>query len=300
MGVEWWINDAVKDEAAASCQRINLKTSELRAEVTRVMTSVARTPENIDLMLAMMRRAQSLDQEVMNWMKSTPETWQYKTVCWEDHVPNGDYSKADVFPGRVDVYNDFWIASVWNLARTTRLILASVTVRCAAWICSPVDYRTTPEYATAARVCVDMITDILASVPYHLGWHSKRRHLFDNDELSGFACGDDDSMKGLAGYFLTWPLACVNCQDYTTDAQRTWVQGRLRYIGDELGVKYAYILSQVSFYARDPNRASCRPKTRPLYCTRALTHSPAPSPHSLHVDSPRRSDGAAVSDGSQL
>ncbi len=115
MGVEWWINDAVKDEAAASCQRINLKTSELRAEVTRLMSTVARTSENVDLMLAMMRRAQSLDQEVVVWMKSLPDNWKYATLCWEDHVPNGDYSKAEVFPGRVDVYNDFWIASVWNM-----------------------------------------------------------------------------------------------------------------------------------------------------------------------------------------
>ncbi len=246
MGVEWWINDAVKDETAASCQHINLKTSELRAEVTRLMSSMTRTPDNVDLMLTMMRRAQALDQELVNWMASLPDNWGYRTLCWEDHVPNGDYAKAETFPGRIDVYNDFWIASVWNLARTTRLILASIAVRCAAWVCAPVDYRTTPEYATAARVCVEMITDILASVPYHLGWHTKRRHLFQSHDLSGFACGDDNSMKGLAGYFLTWPLAIVMGQDYITDAQRVWVQGRLRYIGDELGVKYAHILSQVS------------------------------------------------------
>lgn len=245
MGVEWWINDAVKDEAATACQRINLKTSELRAEITRVMSTVARTPESIDLMFAMMRRAQSLDQEIVNWMKSTPASWQPKTTCWEDKVPDGDYSKAHVFPGRVDVYSDFWIASMWNMARTTRLILASVTVRCAAWICSPVDYRTTPEFATASRTAVEVITDILASVPYHLGWQSKRKDHFD-DNPSGFACGDDNALKGLAGYFVTWSLSCVMSQDYATDAQRTYCRGRLRFIGGELGVRYAVILSQVS------------------------------------------------------
>jgi hypothetical protein len=246
MGVEWWVNDAAKDESAAACQRINLKTSELRAEVTRVMTGASRNPETIEMMLALMARAKTLDQEVVTWMENLPEHFQFKTLCWEDNVPNGDFTKADVFPGRVDVYTDFWIASVWNMGRTIRLILASVTVRCAAWICSPVDYRTTPEYATANRICVDTITDIIASVPYHLGWHAKRKHLFEHPDLSGFACGDDDSMKGLAGYFLTWPLTCVMGQDYTTTAQRQWTMGRLRYIGDHLGVKYAHILSQVS------------------------------------------------------
>lgn len=249
MGVEWWISDAVKDEAAARCQRLNIKTSELRAEVTRLMTTMARTPENIELMLALIRRAQVIDQECVNWTKGLPELWQYKTVAWEDNVPGGNYCKAEVYPGRVDVYTDFWIASVWNMVRVSRICLASVVVRCAAWVCSPVDYRTTPEYATAARTCVDTITDIIASVPYHLGWHLKRKQqlLQKNPNLSGFACGEDDNpgMKGLAGYFLTWPLACLVSQDYSTDSQRAWAIGRLRFIGDELGVKYAHILAEL-------------------------------------------------------
>lgn len=246
MGVDWWLSDAVKNSSAAECQRINIKTSELRAEITRLMSTTARTPENIELMLALIRRAQSVDQECVKWMRNVPDTWKWKSVAWEDSVPSGDFSRAEVFPGRVDVYRDFYIASVWNMVRVSRLILASVIVRCAAWVCSPVDYRTTPEYATAARTCVDTITDIIASVPYHLGWHLKpeRRHLLEK-QLSGFACGEEDSLKGLAGYFLTWPLGCIQGQDYTTDAQRSWIKGRLKYIADELGVKYAHILCQV-------------------------------------------------------
>lgn len=247
MGVDWWISDAVKDEVAAECQRINIKTSELRAEITRLMSTLARSPENIELMLTLIRRAQTVDSECVKWIKNVPESWKWKSVAWEDSVPSGDFSRAEVFPGRVDVYRDFYIASVWNMLRVSRLVLASVIVRCAAWVCSPVDYRTTPEYATAARTCVDTITDIIASVPYHLGWHLKpeRRHLLEK-QLSGFACGEEDALKGLAGYFLTWPLGCIQSQDYTTDAQRSWIQGRLRYIADELGVKYAHILCQVS------------------------------------------------------
>ncbi|CAN8105008.1 unnamed protein product [Discula destructiva] len=252
MGVDWWLSDAVKDQVAADCQRINIKTSELRAEVYRLMSTVARTPENIELMLALIRRAQTIDSECVRWMKNVPGSWKWKSVAWEDSVPSGDFSRAEVFPGRVDIYRDFYIASVWNMVRVSRLILASVIVRCAAWVCSPVDYRTTPEYATAARTCVDMITDIIASVPYHLGWHLKpeRKHLLER-QLSAFACGDENSLKGLAGYFLTWPLTCIQSQDYTTDAQRSWIKGRLRYIADELGVKYAHILMQLN--ARIPS-----------------------------------------------
>lgn len=288
MGVDWWISDAVKDSSAAECQKINIKTSELRAEVTRLMTTVARTPENIELMLTLIRRAQTVDRECVQWMKNVPDSWGYKSVAWEDSVPSGDFSRAEVFPGRVDVYRDFYIASVWNMVRVTRLVLASVIVRCAAWVCSPVDYRTTPEYATAARTCVDTITDIIASVPYHLGWHLKpeRKHLLEK-QLSGFACGDDDSLKGLAGYFLTWPLGCVQSQDYTTDAQRSWLKGRLRYIADELGVKYAHILCQVS-------------SLRPARNHAADIDTQAQRAHTLHADPQGRAHGAALPHGPQL
>lgn len=248
MGAEWWMINSVTDKAASWCQNINLLTAELRAEVTQTMATISRTPESVAIIRGLMRKAQALDADCAKWIENIPDHYRYKTLCWEDHVPGGDYARAEVFPGRVDVYQDFWIASVWNMLRVARIIIHSVLVRCAAWVVAPTDYRTTPEYAASTRVCGEMITDIIASVPYHLGWHSKRRHLFNNDELSGFICGEEDSMKGLAGYFLTWPLACINGQDYVSDVQRRWIIGRLRYIGDELGIRYAHILSQVSTF----------------------------------------------------
>lgn len=250
MGVEWWITDAVNDEHGTQCQRLNIHTGELRAEVNRLMSTASRSPDSIDTMLRMMRKCQELDQECASWARSLPEWFHWKTVAWEDHVPQGDYSKAEAFPGRVDAYQDLWVASIWNLMRCSRLILASLIVRCAAWICSPVDYRTTPEYATCARTCVDIIADVIASVPYQLGWFAKRKHLLEKANLSAFGCGDEDAMKGLPGYFLTWPLACLQGQDYTTDNQRAWVRGRLVHISAELGVRYASMLIQVC-----PNRA---------------------------------------------
>lgn len=245
MGVEWWISDASKNEYATQCQRLNIHTGELRAEVNRMMTSTNRSPESIELMLGMIRRCQTVDQECVNWARDLPDYFQWKTVAWEDHVPHGDYMQAEVFPGRVDAYQDLWVASVWNLMRCSRIILASLIVRCAAWVCSPVDYRTTPEYATAARTCVDTITDIIASVPYQLGWFSKRKHLLEKLNLSSFGCGEEEAQKGLPGYFLTWPLTCVQGQDYVTDSQRTWVKGRLLFIGNQLGVRYANMLTEV-------------------------------------------------------
>jgi hypothetical protein len=223
LDAEWRLEDTAFNKTAVVIQRLMIKTSKIQVQVTEIMNNLGRTLDNVELILDIICRAQAVDQEVTTWQQNVPENWHYTTVAWEDNVLNRDYAKAEVFPGRVDVYNDISMARVMNEARACRLILHSLIVRCAAWICSPVDYRTTLEYATAASVCRDVIADIIASVPYHFGWHLKRKNVIRNTSISTFACGEEDTPKGLAGYFVTWPLTCVVAQDYTTDTQRAWV-----------------------------------------------------------------------------
>ncbi|KAG6057237.1 hypothetical protein E4U17_001532 [Claviceps sp. LM77 group G4] len=256
MDASWWIEDAVRDRHASECQRLCIKVSELRAEANRLLSTLPRSPDNMELIIDVIRRCQEQDQACASWCKDLPDYFQCKTATWEDNVPHGDYTKAEVYPGRVDVYNDTWVATVWNMLRCGRIILNSVIVRCAAWVCAPVDYRTTPEYANAARTTVDIVTDIISSVPYQLGWFCKRKDLLERANLSTFACGEDDSSKGLSGYFMTWPLAFIHSLDYLTDSQRIWVRGRLQYIGTHLGVRYALLLTQLNI--RIPSMLICR------------------------------------------
>ncbi|KAK4140101.1 uncharacterized protein C8A04DRAFT_32388 [Dichotomopilus funicola] len=253
MGTDWWMRDAVIDPTGSACQRLCLEAGEVRSTATRLMTGITRTPDNIRRAQDLVRRSYQLDQAMTHWMASVPESWRARTLCWQYSDPSSvssdgkDYSLAEVFPGRVDLYPDIWVAGLWNQLRAARLALMSIIVRTLAWVNFPGDYRTMPQFASAARLCIDIIADILASVPCCLGWHLKRKDLWPQDMPVGVAGGDGSVSKGLAGYFLAFPLACVLTQDYTTDAQRTYIRGRLRHIGDVLGVKYAHILCLLQF-----------------------------------------------------
>ncbi|SPO01336.1 related to negative acting factor [Cephalotrichum gorgonifer] len=258
MGVEWWVTDAVNDQTATLSQSYAIRMNAIRAEVTKLLTANVRSPEVSQILSGLVRRMQALEHEITVWSDNLPEHWRHVTVAWEDNVPDGDYSRAEAFPGRVDIYCDYWIASVVNMARVTRLHLAATIVRCVAWICAPADYRTTPEYATCARISTDCITDIIASVPYHFSWHLKRPDVKKRASLSGFGCGDENAQKSLPGYFLNLPLVVVQNQDHCTDAQRSWVRGRLQYIATELGVRYSGVLAKLdvrvpSMYIRRDN-----------------------------------------------
>ena len=252
LGVDWWVIESPTDPGVFMV-RLLLRVAELRAEINHCLGFYPRAPEYFQKVLDLMRRAQSMEGEFQDWVESIPDSWRVKTVAWVDNVPGGDITKADVCPGKVDTYRDIFIAAMWNHSRVSRLFLAGLVVRCAAWICSPVDYRTTPEYATSARIGVDMVSDIIAAVPYLLGWRVEQDGQLKAGDLSTFTSGKDNSTsaKALGGFFLTWPLMCAVCSDYATDSQRQWIRGRMNLIGDVMGINQAKTIGSVGL--RNPS-----------------------------------------------
>lgn len=249
-GVDWWMSVGDTGSLFARCQRFALGYSGLRVEVNRLLGKAARSPESITEARQLAERVRSMNDDIASWMASIPDELRFKTVCWmpeaEARVREGDgYDQAEAYPGRVDIYPDFVTAMAWNVGRVSRLILASLDIRLAAWIHAPTDYRTTSEYEASRRICEHTISEIIASVPYHLGWRSSGQTLGQSG-VSGFACGEEGTHKALPALFLIWSLTCVKNHDIATEDQRAWVKGRLKFIANEIGLKYARIVNEVS------------------------------------------------------
>ncbi|OAA56226.1 Zn(2)-C6 fungal-type DNA-binding domain protein [Niveomyces insectorum RCEF 264] len=308
MSVNWWLGESVIDSASVRCQRFALEVSQLRMELNRQVyayaasaaavraAAAARTatatatatatvdgaapaPNDtvIDKAKAVFRtfllRVAAIDNEMAAWMPSMPTAYKYHTVAIAGPVPDGDYERAEAFPGRIDAYPDLAVANVWIIARICRLVLSSFMVRCLALLAADVvapgaatrqnnDYLASPEYAAALRQCNAVIADLLAAVPYFLGsqptFQAGVYNKTDNPQsghiapaMSGFACGDDHGQggvpKALAGLLLIWPLAAAFTHDAATEAQRAYMSGRLRYIGNVLGLRYALVCAATPF-----------------------------------------------------
>lgn len=246
LGTDWWICDAGKDERIRTyLPGLSLRIAELRADINTVLTTCPHEPEYFPQVNAFIKRAQALEAEYLEWEAALPDSIRPRTATWVDNV--GDLSKAELYPGKVDMYSDIWIANMWNAARVARLFIAGVIVRCAAWICSPVDYRTTAEFANAGRLSADLMSDVIASIPYHLGWRINENGVLKGGQ-SDVSNGEEgfEAPKALGGYFCMWPLFCATNSDFVTDSQRQWAKGRLLYISETLGLNQAKVLSNVS------------------------------------------------------
>lgn len=229
---------------AVSC--LNFKVAVLRSDAENIFATSSRTVGNMEKVLAILRKVEAIETEYVEWEKNLPASWLCTTVAWIEQNPNKDLTNSPGYPGRLDTYSDLWMASVINLARSTRIFASGLVLRCAAWLYAPMDYRTTPEYIAAAKLGSDLITDIISSIPFHLGWGNEPNH--EEYHHSSFACGENQttSPKGLAAMSCIWPLFAAASSDFALESQRTWMLGRLKYIHETVGIQQAIIWKDVS------------------------------------------------------
>ncbi|KAG9242793.1 hypothetical protein BJ878DRAFT_400793, partial [Calycina marina] len=243
----WWINVQEPSERGpdAFVAAISLRVAELRFEANDLLANSCRTPELLEKVNEIMKRAQAMDIEFQDWAERLPKDWLPQPVAWIDNIPGGDLMKSDIYPGRVDLYSDLIIAHTWNSARTCRLFIIGLIIRCVAWLGLAADYKTKPEYKFCHKIGSTLMTDIIASIPYHLGWPMDENGDLKAGDISSNSCHARDdpvsSPKALGGFYCIWPAFCVTSSDYATDSQRSWVKGRLRLIADLMGLNQARV-----------------------------------------------------------
>lgn len=237
--------DIGKRGAGGLVEHLHTQVARIRYDCDQIMASGNRGASNIKKVISLMREGETVDQQYFEWFQALPVEWQYRTVGWND-VAKEDLEASFVCPGKADKYLENWFVHLYNLCRASRLLLASTSVRCAAWLCAPEDYKATPEYARAVNLGRELIEDIVASIPCVL-LGSKDDESNSGGYLYGFPCGTDDatSGKGLAGLSMLWPMYAVFSSDFATDTQRRWIHGRLKYVGDYMGISKAKSLADV-------------------------------------------------------
>ena len=202
----------------------------------------SRTASNIENVLKLLRRCEALEEEYVAWFSLISDAYGFKPVAFIDSI-QGDISESVVHPGRIDSYDEIGVASTCNLARSCRLFIWSTLLRCIAWLGEPQDYRLSPEFTVASRVCTEIIEDIIASLPYHFGWNDNGAVAMSSTGNNyAVGCDQQTSITGVIATFVIWPTFTALTSDFATESQKLYLTGRLRAINEATGMNQASVL----------------------------------------------------------
>lgn len=176
----------------------------------------------------------SLDRRFAEWENSRVPEFKPTVV---GHVGRSKYeSEISVayWQGKVDTYLDLYVASVWNIFRMARLLLATLIVKLSDALGS--DDSCVGPLHTANRI----VEDIVASIPYHL---------VDNlpvflDELAS-STEITDPGKSLGGLLLMHPLFVASTMPFLPRNTREYMRRCLTWIGSNMGLDQASLLAKV-------------------------------------------------------
>ncbi|KAJ4171077.1 hypothetical protein NW754_007221 [Fusarium falciforme] len=168
-----------------------------------------------------------IDEMLNEWARSLPPSWSYKS--YRSIGPGGTPSSG--YDQQYDMYDDPWVACVWNSYRNIRLLIHE------SIITATLKYGTEDQKAnlqSSGKVLVDMANGICHSVAYHLGHQPGGR---EAGGVRQFTYSDDVATP--RGWLLLWPLFFSAMLRTTPKEQRQWVAKTIRQMGLQMGLRLA-------------------------------------------------------------
>jgi hypothetical protein len=151
----------------------------------------------------------------------------------ETEIPPVSY-----WPGaNVETYFDLYVAGVWNIFRTARLLLLALIIKLEL---SDLDGSDVEEYIHTANKIVE---DMLASVPYHL---VDNLQVFLRESHTSNEITYPNSGRVLGGLLLMHPLYVSSRMGFLDKRMREYMRGCLGWIGEHMGIGQATVLAKVS------------------------------------------------------
>ncbi|KAI9148069.1 Transcription factor dbaG [Paramyrothecium foliicola] len=175
-----------------------------------------------------------LEQLFKQWQVSrTPEL--YPTAAGSVKRNNcSEEPPAGLRPGRIDTYFDLYVAGIWNVFRSARLLIFALSHKLASILGSE-DACTAQD--RSARLVSE---DILASIPYHL---VDNLPLFLSEAQT--ITEVTDTGKRLGGLLLLHPLYILSNLSFIAEDVRVYAKTCLRWIGSDMGLGQATLLANV-------------------------------------------------------
>ena len=190
------------------------------------VTSSWPEPLRTQKLYQILEQGKGIDQRLVLWADSLPSVWRYTSV------PNK--STSTTIPKSIHIHEDLFAAAVWNSWRAVRIRLVQTLMAVTELLgedTSDTDFRS----VTRRKTILDLAEDICCSTPYLLG------------EIDGQGI-PRGTAKGVAlgGYTLMYPLRIICTVNELPESIHDWVEIKLTYIADVLGIGQANLLVKLN------------------------------------------------------
>ena len=194
------------------------------------------------------REAITLDQAFAKWQETQVEDFNPWIVGHVSQVQAGSKLGVGYWPGRVDTYFDLYVAAVWNISRTARVLLINVILKLSGILNDNQDH--TREHQDVLR----LVEDIVSSIPFHL---AEDLHVFLR-EMGHVAVGKADIEKKNAaailnpgrpvgGLLLMHPIYVASKLSIVPQQMREYMSECLEWIAEHMGIGQASLFAKVIF-----------------------------------------------------
>ncbi|KAL9116949.1 MAG: hypothetical protein Q9187_006519 [Circinaria calcarea] len=251
-----------KDNAANGLAALAMKLPSVRAAALRVF-GLPINAETAGEVLRLMKEVKLVDEEIAAWEAGIPESWNYNTCASTFTMIDLDHPETtEIYPGPVQCYCNVWVADIWNKYRTYRIFAQAIVLNCIEWLIPTAwGHVNTFQYHSSTRILQQMVDDVCASIPFHLGIPSST-----SAEISFFVHSRKDfdalfnpsdpfkrqrGFQALGGYFLVWPLFVAASVSCIPEIQKRWIRGRMTYIGARYGFNQSTTLAALGSDTQD-------------------------------------------------
>lgn len=176
--------------------------------------------------LELLAACREINNELSEWAACLPSAMAYTT----NYLLG---SSEEVYGGYYHDYQDLWSAYLWNSYHSAKVITNELIVD----VIKPLVFQSacskpstfTTQYRCSCAELQQATSDILASVPFHLGFQEASK----------------SQPLAVGGLFIMWNLYAAARKDICAGPARDWAIGRLEYIGRTLGINQASMLGAV-------------------------------------------------------
>ncbi|TVY80763.1 hypothetical protein LSUE1_G007403 [Lachnellula suecica] len=189
----------------------------------------------------------TLDRRFAKWQDSRVAEFKPTAIGKVNQSQHEADVAAGYWSGNVDTYFDLYVAGVWNIFRSARLLLILLIMNLS-------DTIGEHENGTTLNNTAESIAEeIFASVPYHLA---------DNLQvfLSDLATSKHviDPGRTLGGLLLMHPLYVVSKMPFLPESMRIYAQKCLLWTGTYMGIGQATLLAKVGIADSLDYLSTCR------------------------------------------